>query len=274
MTDRADTDKIDEFRTAGHRLIDDMADYLATVDDRPVSTPLAPSELAARFDDPLPRAGRPAGEVWRDAWDRVVADAIHLAHPMYQGHQVAPPLPHAVLADALASLLNQSTAVWEMSPTGTMVEQQVLEWMRELLGFPAGADGTLVSGGSVANLTGLLAAREAVFPGAWADGVARREGLDRAAVFVADHAHYSVERALGVMGLGVDAMVKVPERDFRLDPDALAGAIADARAAGRVPLAVVATAGSTATGLFDDLEAVADVVAAGDVWLHVDAAHG
>jgi L-2,4-diaminobutyrate decarboxylase len=261
-------------RSAGRDLVERMAAYLEGVADRPVSTGRSPSELAARFDDRLPRQGRESGAVWEDVWDRVVGEAIHLAHPMYMGHQVAPPLPHAVLADALASLLNQSTAVWEMSPTGTPVERQVVAWMRELLGYPSGSDGTLVSGGSAANLTGLLAAREAVFPGAWRDGVAGRDGLDRAAVFAADHAHYSVERALGVMGLGSGAAVPVPERGFRLDPAALAIAIAEARARGRIPLAIVATAGSTATGLVDDLAAIADVAAGEGVWLHVDGAHG
>jgi L-2,4-diaminobutyrate decarboxylase len=261
-------------RDAGHALVERMGEYLDTVADRPVFTPLSPSELADRFADPLPRAGLPAEQVWDDVFERVVGDAIHLAHPMYMGHQVAPPLPHAVLADAMASLLNQSTAVWEMSPTGTPMEQQVIAWMRELLGYPDESDGTLVSGGSAANLTGLLAAREATFPGAWADGVAGREGLDRAAVFVAAHAHYSMERALGVMGLGAGSAVPVAERDFRLDPDALARAIAGARGAGRIPLAIVATAGSTATGLIDNLPAIADIARDEGVWLHVDGAHG
>ncbi|MFW5951880.1 MAG: pyridoxal phosphate-dependent decarboxylase family protein [Gemmatimonadota bacterium] len=263
--------EVEEFRRAGARLLERMSEYLERVETRPVSTPRAAADLAAGFDDPLPRSGRPEEEVWSDVWDRVVADAIHLAHPMYLGHQVAPPLPHAALADALASLLNQSVAVWEMSPTGTVVEERVVGWMRELVGFPAEADGTLVSGGSVANLTALLAARAAVFPDAWRAGAKRAEG---AAVFAAASSHYSVERALGVMGLGADALVPVPERGYRMDVDALREAMAGARATGRVPMAIVATAGSTATGLFDDLDAIADVAAAEGVWLHVDGAHG
>jgi L-2,4-diaminobutyrate decarboxylase len=262
------------FEAAGRDLLERMVEYLTTVEDRPVSTPRSPSELAERLAGPLPRSGQPAAEVWDEVWDGVVGDAIHLAHPMYMGHQVAPPLPHAVLADALASLLNQSVAVWEMSPTGTPVEVQVMAWMRELLGYPASADGTLVSGGSAANLTGLLAAREAAFPGAWRDGVAGRPGLDRAAVFVAAHAHYSMERSLGIMGLGAGAWVAVGERDHRLDPDALDRAIDEAVADGRIPLAIVATAGSTATGLFDDLPAIADIARDRGIWLHVDGAHG
>jgi L-2,4-diaminobutyrate decarboxylase len=264
----------DALRAAGQELIERMAEYLDTVAARPVFTPHSPSELRSWFSEPLPREGRPAAEVWSDVWERVVGDAIHLAHPMYMGHQVAPPLPQAVLADALASLLNQSTAVWEMSPTGTPVEYQVIAWMRELLGYPPESDGTLVSGGSAANLTGLLAAREAAFPGAWSEGVAGREGLDRATVFVAAHAHYSIERALGVMGLAAGAAVAVAERDFRLDPDALARAITLARADGRFPMAIVATGGSTATGLFDDLDAIADIARDEGIWLHVDGAHG
>jgi L-2,4-diaminobutyrate decarboxylase len=262
------------FETAGRDLLARMAGYLETVEDRPVSTPHPPSELADRFAGGLPRSGRPATQVWDEVWERVVGDAIHLAHPMYMGHQVAPPLPHAVLADTLASLLNQSVAVWEMSPTGTPVEGQVVRWMRELLGFPDHADGTFVSGGSAANLTGLLAAREAAFPGAWEAGVAGREGLDRAAVFVAAHAHYSMERSLGIMGLGAGAAVPVAERDFRLDPAALDRAIDRALAAGRLPLTIVATAGSTATGLFDDLPDIADIARDRGIWLHVDGAHG
>jgi L-2,4-diaminobutyrate decarboxylase len=262
------------FRSAGHQLIDRMADYLAGVDQRAVSTPRTPRELAGRFAGPLPREPRPEGEVWDAVWDDVVSDAIHLQHPMYMGHQVAPPLPHAALADALVSLLNQSVAVWEMSPTGTLVEAQVIRWLLELLGFPASGDGTLCSGGSAANLTALLAAREACFPGSWAAGVASTPELQRAVVLVSPHAHYCVERAVGMMGLGNDAMVMVPERDGRMDPEALAALVPALRAEGRIPFAVAATAGSTATGLFDPLEEIAEIAHRERLWLHVDGAHG
>lgn len=262
----------DAIREDGPRLMARLADYLETVERLPVSGPPDHPELAARFDDPLPRSGAPADAIWDDVFERVVPGAIHLAHPMYVGHQVAPPLPHAVLAEAVAGLLNQSLAVREMSPTGTPVERQVIRWMIELAGYPAGADGSLVSGGSVANLTGLLAAREAVFPGTWDRGVGGMRG--EAAVFAASSSHYSVERALGVMGIGGDALVRVPDRHSRMDVEALAGAIAAARRASRTPMAIVATAASTATGTFDDLEAIADVAEAEGVWLHVDGAHG
>jgi L-2,4-diaminobutyrate decarboxylase len=268
------TASAEALREFGHRLIDRMADYLAEIESRPVSTPLAPAEIGARFAHGLPRTGRPAEEVWDEVWETVVADGIHLAHPMYMGHQVAPPLPHAALADALASLLNQSIAVWEMSPTGTLVEGQVMRWLAGLLGFPAAADGTLVSGGSAANLTGLLAAREARFPGVWKNGVAATPDAQRAVLLVSPHAHYCVERAAGLMGMGSDAILTVPARDGRMDPAALERMLGEVQCEGRVPLAVVATAASTATGLFDPLDRIADVAAAAGVWFHVDGAHG
>lgn len=263
-----------ELRRAGHDLVDRMADYLATLESRPVSTPRTAGELSARFTAPLPREGRPADAVWDEVWDRVVGDAIHLAHPMYMGHQVAPPLPHAVLGDALAGLLNNSAAVWEMSPTGTFVEGEVIRWMSELLGFPETSDGTLVSGGSVANLTGLLAAREAAFPGSWRAGVAANEAAARAAVFVSADSHYSMERAVGLMGMGSDSVVSVPVRGGTMDLDLLEAALERARAAGRVPFAIVGTSGSTPTGRFDDLAALADVAGREGIWFHVDGAHG
>lgn len=269
VSSHSPTETATALREHGHRMLDRLADHLDGVASGPVSTRQSPAELARRFAEPLPRAGLPAEQVWDEVWGLVARDAIQLHHPMYMGHQVAPPLPHAILADALASALNQSLAVWEMSPTGTLVEAQVIRWMVELLGYPATADGTLVSGGSAANLTGLLAARAARYPNAWRDGVP-----GPVAVFAPRHAHYSMERAVGVMGLGSASIVAVAERDGRMDPTALGAAIETARSAGRATLAVVATAGSTATGGFDDLDAIAAVCAEKGVWLHVDAAHG
>lgn len=261
-------------RRAGHLLVDRMADYLASVDSLPVSPLRSPHEVATRFAEPLPQEGRPAAEVWEEAWSWVAQDAIHLAHPMYMGHQVAPPLPHAALADALASLLNQSLAVREMSPTGTLVEAQVVRWLGDLLGYPADSDGTLVSGGSAANLTALLAAREARFPGCWRRGVAQTPAAERAVLLVGPQSHYSIERAAGLLGLGSDAVIPIAEREAKMDLAALAETVAQVQAEGRVPLAVVATAGSTATGTFDPLAEVAEVARQAGIWLHVDAAHG
>jgi L-2,4-diaminobutyrate decarboxylase len=242
----------------------------AAAGDGPVSTALGPAELAARFAEPLPRAGRPLAEVAARLARDVVADANRLCHPMYLGHQVSAPLPAAVWAEALVAALNQSVAVSEMSPTATAVEGQVVRWMADLAGFGPRAGGTFTSGGTEATFAALLAARSRAVPNVWADGL----GADPPVVVCGEHAHYAVGRAAGEMGLGQRSVLSVASRDHRMDPDALGRTLADLDASGRRVMAVVATAGSTATGSFDDLDAVADLCEARGLWLHVDGAHG
>ncbi|MEP7382774.1 MAG: pyridoxal-dependent decarboxylase [Gemmatimonadota bacterium] len=226
--------------------------------------------LIARLDAPLPADGTTLEEVARRLRDDVIREANRLSHPMYVGHQVSPPLPVAIWTDSVIAALNGSQAVREMSPATTLVERQVIRWMCTLAGFDQRSGGTFTSGGTEATLTALLAARARLIPGAWADGV----GTDPPVVLCGTHAHYAVGRAVGVMGLGVRHVVTVPSRDFRVDPAALREALHALRREGRRVLAVVATAGSTATGAFDDLAAVADCCEEFGCWLHVDAAHG
>lgn len=257
---------------AGHRFADLTARYLtdAYAGEGAVSTSKSAGELAERFDEPLPRHGVPLAEVLQRLERDVLADTNRLAHPMAMGHQVSPPLPAAIWTDALISAMNQSIAVWEMSPTLTLVETRVIRWMTELAGFGPGAGGTFTSGGTEATFTALLAARASVRPDAWREGV----GGDPPIVLCGEHAHYAVMRAVGELGLGIRNAVPIPTRDYRMDPVALASAVRDARAAGRSIMAVVATLGSTATGSFDDLEAIGSLCAEDGIWLHVDGAHG
>ena len=235
-----------------------------------VSTPSTPEELARRFDDPLPEKGRPIGEVLARLRRDVVPDSNHLSHPRSMGHQVSAPLPAAVWTDALVSALNQSGAVWEMSPVGTIVESRVVRWMCDLAGLGPLAGGTFTSGGTEATFAALLAARASLLPNAW------KEGTGNAAPVVVhgEHAHYGVARAVGEMGLGTDNAVSVPSTGFRMDVPALAATLDRLQAEGRRVLAVVATAGSTATGSFDDLESIGTLCEARGLWLHVDGAHG
>lgn len=248
------------------------ADYLAATraGDGPVSTPLDAATIAQRFDEPLPRAGTPLEEVAERLRRDVVADVNRLYHPMCMGHQVSAPLPAAVWAEPVTAALNQSVAVWEMSPTLTVLEVQVVRWFTELAGLGPAAGGTLTSGGTEATLTALLAARSAAIPDVWANGV----GPEPPVVVCGEHAHYAVARAAGEMGLGLRNVVTVPSRDHRMDVEALERTLAELDARGRRVMAVVATAGSTATGSFDDLVAIADLCDARGIWLHVDGAHG
>ena len=262
----------DATREAGERFLSLAADYFADTrgDSGPVSTPRGPEEIARRFDEPLPAAGSPLDDVAARIRDDVMADANRLMHPMYVGHQVSAPLPAAVWAETVVAALNQSTAIWEMSPTATMVERRLVRWMCDLAGWDDTAGGTLTSGGTEATFTALLAARARALPDAWQEGV----GAAPPVVLCGEHAHYAVTRAVAELGLGLRRAIAIPSRDWRMDTDALAARLDALAREGTPVMAVVATAGSTATGSFDDLERIAELCARHGIWLHVDGAHG
>ena len=246
--------------------------YFASTEkgDGRVSTARTPSELAVRFDEPLPVDGRPLVDVLSRLERDMLPDVNRLSHPRAMGHQVSAPLAVAVWTEALTAALNQSAAVWEMSPVGTVVETQVVRWMCGLAGFGPEAGGTFTSGGTEATFAGLLAARQAARPDVSRHGV----GADPPVVVCGEHAHYAVARAVGQLGLGTDRIAVVPSRDFRLDVAMLEQMLDALHEAGRQVMAVVATAGSTPTGSFDDLETIGQICEARGLWLHVDAAHG
>ena len=235
-----------------------------------VSSALGPEDLADRFEEPLPRSGRPVEDVLDRLRRDVIPDSNHLCHPRSMGHQVSAPLPAAVWTESLVAALNQSAAVWEMSPVGTILEARVVRWMCDLAGLGPEAGGTFTSGGTEATFAALLAARAATLPNAWKEGV----GAVPPVVLHGEHAHYAVARAVGQLGLGTDNAVAVPSRGFRMDVTALEAELDRHRAWGRRVMAVVATAGSTATGSFDDLETIGRLCEARGTWLHVDGAHG
>jgi L-2,4-diaminobutyrate decarboxylase len=256
----------------GRKFIDVAADYLVATRDRSsrVSTPYAPPTLAERFDEPAPRTGVSVDEIISRLRTQVIPDSNHLFHPRYAGHQMAGPLPAAVWTECITAALNQSVAVFEMSPVGTVIEHRVIAWMCERAGFGAGAGGTLTSGGTEATFTALLAARNAAIPDAWTNGV----GAEPPVLVCGEHTHYAATRAAAQLGLGMKNVVPVRSQNFKMDPGALETALAELSSAGKRVMAVVATAGSTATGSFDDIESIATLCDAYAIWLHVDAAHG
>jgi L-2,4-diaminobutyrate decarboxylase len=263
---------IDSSRDSGALFLEMVARYLeeTRAENGPVSTALSANRVAQRFDEPMPREGRPLHEVVERVAREVVGDANHLTHPMYMGHQVSAPLPAAVWTESVISVLNNSLAVREMSPTLTAIETRVVQWMIDLAGFGRRAGGTLTTGGTEATFTALLAARARVIPDAWERGV----GASVPVVLHGEHAHYSVTRAVAQLGLGTRHAIAIPSRDLRIDVRALEQRLSELIRQGTRVMAVVATAGSTATGTFDDLEAIGRVCAAHGVWLHVDGAHG
>lgn len=259
---------------AGSPFLKIAADYFQRTrsGEGPVSTRLSKREIAARFDEPIPQGMTPLADVARRIETDVMPDVIQLMHPKYLGHQVSAPLASAVWTEVVISAINNSQAVWEMSPVTTVIEERVIGWMCQLAGYGPGAAGTFTSGGTEATFTALLAARAAKYPDAWRSGWFGK----RPPVLVhGEHAHYAVQRAAGAMGLGTDNCIAVGSTpEFKMDPAKLSETLERLHREGREVLAVVATAGCTAVGAFDDLEAIADLCDKYGHWLHVDGAHG
>jgi len=195
--------------------------------------------------------------------------SLHLAHPRYIAQQVAAPIPLAALIEVVVAAMNQSLAVWEMSPLATAIDRELMVRFKKLFGYPRAAEGTLVPGGAFGNLTALLAAREALEP------VARRTAAPRLAVIVGAQTHYSIARAGAILGLGPEAIFRVPlDREYCTDVGQVPDAFAAARKAGFQKFILVGSAGSTPTGSFDRIEELRQAATREGAWLHIDAAHG
>jgi L-2,4-diaminobutyrate decarboxylase len=234
----------ERFRADGHAVVDALADHLATCipgDDLPVIPWIPPSDALARW--PADFSDEPA-ETFPEVLARTIAGSTRLHHPRYVGHQVPPPVPGAALADAAGALLNNAMAVYEMGGTAVPQEFAVVTWMARVLGMPPTAGGLLTSGGSIGNLTALLAARQAAAGfDTWTDGAHAGPPL---AVLVAGTAHYSIARAVRALGWGDAGAVTVAvDEAYRMRADDLPRAHAAAIASGRRPIAVVASARRT-----------------------------
>ena len=200
----------------------------------------------------------------------VLAHSVRLHHPNQIAHQVSTPDVPAAISDLVQGAINQPMSIYEMGPAVHAMERVVVEWMTEKVGWPAGSGGVLTHGGSLANLTVLLAARAAAAPDAWVDGV---DGT--LAVLAPPGIHYSVKRSVAMLGLGERAVVDVEVDEYeRIVPGALGDALQRCEAEGRRPMALVAAACATSTGLHDDLEAIGAFCREHGIWFHVDAAHG
>jgi len=264
------------FRRQGHQVVEALAAYLdsALAGQLPVLPLRAPLELAEQYQGALPLhpAEDPEAEITR-CLAQIVGQSIHLHHPGYMGHQLPAVLPVAALADLISSLLNNSAAIHEMAQAGTQIERQVIRWLCASVGWSQDSDGVLTSGGSLGNLTALLAARNHATKGdAWRQGL--RAG-PLMALLVSDQAHYSVARTAGVLGLGQESIVTIPtDNCFRLDVSALDRIYRQTLQQGKKVVAIVGSAGTTATGSFDPLREMGEFCREKNVWFHIDGSHG
>jgi glutamate/tyrosine decarboxylase-like PLP-dependent enzyme len=260
-----------EFRAAGHRLIDELADYLAHVEARPVCPRVEPSALHRLFDEPLPEEPTPLDAVLDELDEKLLPYCTHVSHPGYFGLITPTPTPAGILADLLASALNQNVGAYSIGPSAVALERRTVRWLTDLVGYDERAGGNLTSGGTMAHFIGLKLARD------WASGDrAQHEGVaGRWAVYTSEERHVSVDKAVDAVGLGRDSLRALPtDGRFRLDLGALETAIERDRAQGIRPMGIVGMGGTTNTGAVDDLPALRRIADREQLWLHVDAAYG
>jgi aromatic-L-amino-acid decarboxylase len=266
------TDDLDEFRREGHRLVDWIAEYLASAEKYPVVSRTRPGELRAALPPRAPREGEPLAAALAD-FERLVLPAVtHWNHPGFFAYFANTSSPPAILGEMLCAALNMNGMLWKTGPAATELETTVLGWLREATGLPPGLFGVIQDTASSATLVALAAAREAT-----AGLDVRRRGMvgqARLRMYASEHAHSSVEKAGIVLGIGQEGLRKIPaDAAYRMDAGALSAAIAEDRAAGLTPFAVTATVGTTSTTSIDPVPEIAAVAEAEGLWLHVDAAY-
>jgi aromatic-L-amino-acid decarboxylase len=260
-----------EFREAGHQLIDTIAGYLDSVEERPVFPDITPERLYDLFDEPVPQNGATAQQLLDALDEKFFPYCTHVGHPGYFGLITPSPTPMGILGDLVASAMNQNVGAYTIGPSGVAIERRVVRWLCDIAGYDAASDGNLTSGGMMANFVALKLARD------WAtNDRAQHEGVTQPlAAYTSEERHISVDKAADAVGIGRSGLRVLPtDASFRLRIDALEAALADDRAKGVQPICIVAMGGSTNTGAVDDLLQLRRIADRERMWLHVDAAYG
>ena len=266
----------EEMRAELHRVADWIANYRATIEQRAIVPSVAPGEVAAHFPGRAPEQGASMDELMRELDAFIMPGIVQWGHPAFLGYFGSTSNGPALLGEMIAAALNVNVMTWRTSPAATELEGVVLGWIRELVGLPESFMGIVYDTASIGLMHALAAAREL------AGGDVRKQGLvGRGAdlgpmrVYASDQAHSGAEKAMIVLGLGEDNLVRVrSDERFRMDVGALERAIAHDVARGMRPMAVIATVGTTSTASVDPVAEIAGVCRAHGLWLHVDAAYG
>lgn len=255
----------EEFRRLGHSLIDMLADHLSlnrSGGRDKVIDYVDPDRNLADWDQANPEP--------LEYFRKLIQNSMHLHHPRYIGHQVCPPAPLAALAAMEGMFINSGGAIYEMSQASSTLERLVIDRLKPYFGFSDG-DGIITSGGTLANLTALICARNVrAGENVWQNGQEMQY-----AFMVSEEAHYCIDRAVRIMGWGDKGIIKVPVDDnYCIRTDLLAVYYQEAMAKGIEVLGVVGSAPTTSTGKYDDLQALGRFAADHGLWYHIDAAHG
>lgn len=264
----------EEIRRIGNAAVEAMANYLGSIRDRRLYPQTTAAQIRARLDRALPQEGVEFEHLLDSFRDVVVEMSRHNGHPRMFGYVQGPGTAIGAIADLLASTLNANVTAWRSAPAAAEIERLTIDWIKEILGFDQGAAGLLVSGGSMANLAALAAARRTKGPEHFAAKGA--QSISRAMrVYASREAHHSIEKAAALLGIGRDnvRLIDVDAR-FKMRIDQLAATISDDLALGHLPICVVANAGTVMTGACDALEEVSEIARQFNIWMHVDGSYG
>jgi aromatic-L-amino-acid decarboxylase len=265
----------DPFRDLLLRVAGWVADYRDTIGDRRVAPAVRPGEIAAQFPTDPPAAGISIDEVLRQLDAAIMPGIVHWGHPAFLGYFGSTSNGPALIGEIVAAALNVSAMTWRTSPAATELESVVIGWIRRMIGLPETFTGVVYDTASIGLLHALAAAREDCGTDVRRRGIAGRADVPVHRVYASDQAHSSIEKAMVVLGLGEENVVRIrSDSAFRLDVAALRAALRADLDAGRRPLAVIATVGTTSTASVDPVAEVATVCREHGVWLHVDAAYG
>ena len=264
----------EQFRASGHALVDRIADLLASLPGRPVTTAAPPARIREllQADRPLPDGGaEPAGLLSR-ATDLLFENSLFNGHPRFWGYVTSSAAPIGILGELLAAAVNPNVGAWPLSPMASEIEAQTIRWIAEMLGYPVDCGGLFVSGGNMANIVGFLAARQAK-----AGHDVRTAGLGgaRLRAYCSKETHTWIQKAADISGIGTDAIRWIDANDrMQIDLPALRRQIQADLAAGDRPFLVVGTAGTVSTGAVDPLHQLAEICREFNLWFHVDGAYG
>ncbi len=265
-----------EFRAALHRAADLAADYLNHVGSLPVVPRQPPGTLRAQLPDCAPATGESLERILDEFQQLILPNTTHWNHPGFLAYFAITGSGPGIIGELLAAALNVNAMLWRTGPAATELEERTCDWLRQMLELPAEFRGHINDTASIASLLALAAARQRVREFDIRNlGMAGRPELPQLTVYCSEQAHSSIDKAVITLGLGRNQLRRLPaDSDFRLRVDALNDALRADRAAGRRPIAVVATAGTTSTTSIDPLAPIADICQREGLWLHVDAAYG
>src|SRR5438094_5274662 len=263
-----------DFRRFGHEVIDWIANYFEHIEELPVLAQIEPGDLKAQLPSSPPEKSESMAAILADV-DRLIVPALtHWSHPSFFAYFATSTSAPGIFGELLSDAFDVKSMLWRTSPASTELEEVTLDWLRQMLGLDSGMSGFIYDTASVSSMHAIAAAREGIELRIREEGMSGRKDLPLLRVYASEQAHSSIDKGIITLGLGQRSLRKIPsDKEFRMDPRALAEAIEEDKRNGALPFCVVATVGTTSTSSVDPVPAIVEICEQHEMWLHVDAAY-